>query len=92
MPRFRMYPLRVNNVLDLHNQRDLIDLDPPYQRLSVWDNEKQRRFIDSVINGIDTPKLYFHDLVDRATRPQRFRFSVIDGKQRLLGSLGLHCW
>ena len=84
MPRFRMYPLRVNNVLDLHNQRDLIDLDPPYQRLSVWDNEKQRRFIDSVINGIDTPKLYFHDLVDRATRPQRFRFSVIDGKQRLL--------
>ena len=84
MPRFKMFALRANNVLDLYRQRDLIDLDPPYQRLSVWDNEKQRRFIDSVINGIDTPKLYFHDLTGQPNRAKRHRFSVIDGKQRLL--------
>ena len=84
MPRFTMYPLRVNNVLELHRQRDLIDLDPPYQRLSVWDYEKQRRFIDSVINGIDTPKIYFHEISRQAPTFPRYRFSVIDGKQRLL--------
>ena len=84
MTRFRMYPLRANNVLDLHGQRELIDLAPPYQRLSVWDYGKQRRFIDSVINGIDTPKIYFHELTSHAPSFPRYRFSVIDGKQRLL--------
>ena len=81
MPRFRMYPLEANKVLELYEQRDLIDLEPPYQRLSVWDQEKQQRFIDSVINEVDTPKLYFHDLTMRSSR---LKFSVIDGKQRLL--------
>ena len=84
MPKFRMYTLRNNNVLDLYRQRDLIDLDPPYQRLSVWDIEKQRRFVDSIINGIDTPKLYFHELTNPTVKFPRYRFSVIDGKQRLL--------
>ena len=84
MPRFRMHPLRANNVLELYHQRDLIDLDPPYQRLSVWDKEKQQRFIDSVINGVDTPKLYFHEITRPSEGPSRYRYSVIDGKQRLL--------
>ncbi len=84
MPKFKMYALRANNVLDLYRQRDLIDLDPPYQRLSVWDHEKQRRFIDSVINGIDTPKIYFHELSNKNPGFPQYRFAVIDGKQRLL--------
>lgn len=39
MPRFRMYPLRANNVLEIYHQRELINLEPPYQRLSVWDEK-----------------------------------------------------
>ena len=84
MPRFRMYPLRANNVLDLYHQSDLIDLNPPYQRLSIWDKEKQQRFVDSVINGVDTPKLYFHEITRQPQESSRFRYSVIDGKQRLI--------
>ncbi len=84
MPRFRMYPLRANNVLELYQQRDLIDIDPPYQRLSVWNEEKKQRFIDSVINRVDTPKLYFHEIARHPGTSSRFRYSVIDGKQRLL--------
>lgn len=84
MPTFKMSPLRANNILDLYQQRHLIDLDPPYQRLSVWDRIKQQRFIDSVINGVDTPKLYFHEITGSTGASQRYRFSVIDGKQRLL--------
>ena len=82
MPKVRMFPLRANNVLELYIQRDLINLEPPYQRLSVWDYEKQSRFIDSIINGIDTPKLYFHDLT--VPTNSKYRYSVIDGKQRIL--------
>ena len=84
MPQFRMYSLLANNVLDLYEQRSLIDLDPPYQRLSVWDAPKQRLFIDSIVNGVDTPKLYFHDLHASGRSGSRYRYSVIDGKQRIL--------
>ena len=85
MAKFRMYPLlRANNVLELYQQLPLIDLDPPYQRLSVWDAEKQQRFIDSIINGVDTPKLYFHDVTRHTFKSHQYRFSVVDGKQRLM--------
>lgn len=84
MPKFRMSLLRANNILELHLQRHQINLDPPYQRLSVWDNEKKARFIDSIINGVDTPKIYFHDVRGQSQANAPYRFSVIDGKQRLL--------
>ena len=84
MPKFRMYPLRANNVLELYQQRFRINMDPPYQRLSVWGEENQSRFIDSIINGVDIPKLYFHEVTGQDASPAAFRFSVIDGKQRLL--------
>ena len=84
MPAFRMYPLSGSNVLKLFQQRDEIDLNPPYQRLSVWDADKQRRFIDSVINGVDTPKLYLHEIARGGRGWPEVKFSVIDGKQRLL--------
>lgn len=83
MPKFQMFPLRANNVLQLFNMKDEIDLDPPYQRLSVWDRPKQQRFIDSVINGFDIPKLYFHE-VPLSVQIKKYKYRVIDGKQRLL--------
>jgi hypothetical protein len=76
-----MSPLQANNVLQLWKWHEQINLDPPYQRLSVWDREKRQTFIDSVINGFDIPKLYFHE-VSASSSP--YRFTVIDGKQRLL--------
>ena len=84
MPGFRMYPLRANNVLELYEQRHYIDMDPVYQRLSVWDREKQAMFIDSVINGVDTPKIYLHAVVRGSPSASLYRYSVIDGKQRIL--------
>ena len=83
MARFRMYPLRTNHIIQLYQWRDQINLDPSYQRLSVWDRTKQQSFIDSVINGFDIPKLYFHQLSSRGGGPQSWKYAVIDGKQRL---------
>ena len=46
----------------------------------------QERFIDSIINGFDIPKLYFHELPSypNGDTGRKFRYSIIDGKQRLL--------
>jgi len=78
-----MYPLKSNNVIQLFELREQINMNPPYQRISVWDKEKQQRFIDSVINGFDIPKLYFHEIPSLNPRYDKYRYSVIDGKQRL---------
>lgn len=84
MPRFQMYPLRANSILQLYEWKDQINLDPPYQRLSIWDRTKKQCFIDSVLNGFDIPKLYFHQITPPPGKTSRFKYAVIDGKQRLL--------
>jgi hypothetical protein len=69
------------NIGKLWLQKNRINLDPPYQRESgVWSIEKKQLFIDSVLNGFDVPKLYFHDI---EAKKEPFGFAVIDGKQRL---------
>src|SRR5882724_6160307 len=58
------------------------DLEPDYQRQSdIWGEEKRQLFIDSLINGYDVPKLYFHRLSPGSTTSKRF--AIVDGKQRL---------
>ena len=82
MSRFRMYALRANNILEIHRIKELFNLDPDYQRLSVWNDERQQLFIDSVINGVDVPKLYFHELLPQSNGGVH-KYAVIDGKHRL---------
>lgn len=84
MPKFRMYPLKTNNIIQLFDIKDQINLDPPYQRISVWEKDKKQRFIDSVVNGFDIPKLYFHEVPISNYQQKNFRYSVIDGKQRVI--------
>src|SRR6266545_1497597 len=58
------------------------ELKPSYQRQSdVWSEEKRQLFIDSLINGYDVPKLYFHRLPPRS--PHTAVYAIVDGKQRL---------
>ncbi|MEV0906075.1 DUF262 domain-containing protein [Streptomyces hokutonensis] len=65
--------------LDLHTSGRL-DLDPPYQRRSVWNISYKQFFIDSLIRNYPAPTIFLQ--VDIAVdRPTVYR--VIDGKQRL---------
>src|SRR5581483_2006055 len=58
------------------------DLQPDYQRQSdIWSEEKRQLFVDSLINGYDVPKLYFHRLP--ASGPKGQTYAIVDGKQRL---------
>jgi len=84
MQRFKMYPLRSNDILQLFEWKEQINLDPPYQRLSIWDTTKKQCFIDSVINGFDIPKLYFHHISTASSETNKYKYAVIDGKQRIL--------
>lgn len=60
-----------------------INFEPQYQRLAdLWSEERRQLFVDSLINGFDIPKLYFHDL-SRGSKLSPGRYAIIDGKQRL---------
>jgi hypothetical protein len=80
-----MRPLSRNNIIQVYAERDSVHTNPVYQRISgVWDRRKQQLFIDSMINGLDLPKLYFHELIPpRRIDDSVFRYAIIDGKQRL---------
>jgi hypothetical protein len=61
--------------------RAAIDEDPVYQRGGdAWTLQQQQRFIDSLLNGYDVPKIYLHDL--RGRHPTKV-YAIVDGKQRL---------
>ena len=65
--------------LDLHDKGQL-DLDPPYQRRSVWSPRDQRFFIDTILNNYPAPPIFLHKTLDDGGRAT---YHVVDGKQRL---------
>ena len=74
-----------SSLLVVYSDRQDIQLDPEYQRISeIWTHEKRQLLIDSLINGFDVPKLYFHEFVPaRQISGKKYKFAIIDGKQRL---------
>src|SRR6266446_9155386 len=63
-------------------QRDKsIDLNPKFQRRSVWKPDAKSYFMDTVAKGLPAPIIYLRQRVDLAT--QRSRREVVDGQQRL---------
>jgi hypothetical protein len=74
-----------SSVLFIYTERDRIQLDPPYQRLGdVWTLEKRQLLIDSILNGFDVPKFYFHKFAQpKLIHEQAYDYAIIDGKQRL---------
>jgi hypothetical protein len=63
-----------------------IDDEPYYQRYSdLWSIEKKRLLIDTIINGYDMPKFYFHYILfnDNLLNKTQKQYAIIDGKQRI---------
>ncbi|WP_295838484.1 DUF262 domain-containing protein [uncultured Microbacterium sp.] len=57
-----------------------LDLDPPYQRKSVWTLREKRMFLDTVFRNFPSPAIFLHrDLDDDGNAT----YHVVDGKQRL---------
>lgn len=65
--------------LDIKDKGQL-NLDPPYQRRSVWSPKDKRYFIDTILNNYPAPPVFLHKTLDDKGRST---YHVVDGKQRL---------
>lgn len=85
MSDFRLGAVPSSSVLHLYSLRDSIWFDPPYQRQGdIWPEEKRQLLIDSILNGYDMPKLYFHEFFPaREIEGRKYKYAIVDGKQRL---------
>lgn len=63
---------------ELYRDRQKINLNPMWQRGEAWTRPKQVLLVDSILRGMDIPKLYF-----REKRGQDAGVDVVDGQQRL---------
>ncbi|MGW3559191.1 DUF262 domain-containing protein [Streptomyces sp. NPDC000963] len=64
---------------DLH-RRGLINLDPPYQRRSVWNQAYREYFIETILLGYPAPAIFLHEDIQSDGTAS---YDVVDGKQRL---------
>jgi uncharacterized protein with ParB-like and HNH nuclease domain len=63
-------------ISDLYKKREQIVF-PDYQREpKLWSTKDKQLLIDSILNDIDIPKLYFHESGNKV-------YEVVDGQQRL---------
>lgn len=63
--------------------KDLIDFEPPYQRLGrLWKKSQKQLLIDSIVNDFDLPKFYFQFMPPQ-TGEVMYSYAIVDGKQRI---------
>lgn len=67
----------IGNLVYQLNAND-INLNPRYQRESVWTLDQKQLLIDSLLHDYDIPKLYF-----REQENSEYIYEVVDGQQRL---------
>jgi hypothetical protein len=75
----KINPQDVSWFLDL-NRRAQLDLNPPYQRRSVWTLNDRKFFLDTIFNNFASPAIFLHKTLDDNGIPM---YHVVDGKQRL---------
>ena len=62
------------------SKRGQLELDPPYQRRSVWSQRYKVDFVTTVLLGYPCPAIFLYEEI----RPDgTFSYKVVDGKQRL---------
>lgn len=64
-----------NELLDMYNNKELV-IDPDYQRMFRWSEEKQSMFIESLILEMPLPPIFVIEIEDG-------NYELIDGLQRI---------
>lgn len=62
-------------------ERQVFDVDPPFQRRSAWNDKKASLYIESLLLGCPVPPVTLAELPP--SNESSFQYVVIDGKQRL---------
>jgi hypothetical protein len=65
-------------IIDLQRNNQL-DLNPPYQRKSVWTRRDRQFFLDSIFRNYPSPAIFLHKTIDETGQAT---YHVVDGKQR----------
>ena len=65
-------------LVDLYRNSQL-DLDPPYQRRSVWTRGDKQYFLDTLFRNYPSPPIFLHKTISDSGKPT---YHVVDGKQR----------
>lgn len=66
-------------LLDLDKNGQL-DLNPPYQRRSVWTRKDRQYFLDTIFRNYPSPAIFLHKSISGEGKTV---YHVVDGKQRL---------
>lgn len=64
---------------DIYN-RNILNLDPPYQRRSVWTQKYKDYFVETILLGYPSPAIFLYEEI---TPSGITNYAVVDGKQRL---------
>src|SRR6266481_2207072 len=60
-------------------KKDVINLNPIWQRGPAWKPARQVLLIDSILRGMDIPKIYLR----RLSKKSAYSYDAVDGQQRL---------
>lgn len=67
------------SIEELVEARDRINLNPLWQRGPAWRAPRQVLLIDSILRGMDIPKIYLR----RLSKKSPYKYDAVDGQQRL---------
>lgn len=65
---------------DLYS-RKILNLEPPYQRRSVWNQPYKDYFIDTILLNYPSPVIFLYEEINSSGIA---KYNVVDGKQRLI--------
>jgi len=69
----------IQDLVDLY-EKSRMNLEPAFQRYSVWSMADRRLLVNSIFDSIPMPSVYLYRQIGRGGRPI---YDVIDGKQRI---------
>ena len=75
---YQTYTKTVQDLFNLYENGHL-NLEPGFQRESIWGIPDQRRLIDSIVRGYPLPSIFLYQRIEDG----QFVYDVIDGKQRI---------
>lgn len=69
------YEMSIGEIINLYKDKELV-IDPVFQRLFRWEDERKTRFVESIILGIPIPPIFVYQDANGV-------WELIDGLQRL---------
>lgn len=69
----------IHELLTMYRQRGL-NLEPAFQRQSVWSARDRQLLVKSIFDGVPLPSIYLYRQIGSGGKP---KYDVIDGKQRI---------